>query len=177
MIVPRVALGLLALAFAIVFFVSDREWGLTSMPRVETIDVLPDRPELAQVRFYTEMGSGVLPYTSREGSRRAAADAQPRPPLKIGFAYREISILRLPFWAHEEGGIVTFFEMPNGYQVALINADQLRLLERISGRGYSGFSFPLWRHLWGWLFVLGLLGWYLLHRRAEARWREETGII
>jgi hypothetical protein len=177
MIVPRIALGLLALAFAVVFFISDREWGLTSMPRVEAIDTLPDRPELAQVRFYTQMGSGLLPYTPRERSRRAPAETQRELPLKVGYAYRELSILRLPLWAQEEGGIVTYFEMPEGYHIALLNPDQLGLLERISGRSYSDYNFPLWRHMWGWLFGLGLIGWYLLHRRAEAKWREETGII
>ncbi|HEX8366868.1 MAG TPA: hypothetical protein VF603_16430 [Allosphingosinicella sp.] len=177
MIVPRIALGLLAAAFALAFFLSEREWGLTSMPRVEAIDTLPATPELAAVRRYTEIGSGLLPYLPRERARKAAALRVERQPLRVGFSYREISILRLPIWAAEDNGLVTYIELPSWYQIALINDDQVRLLERISGRSYSGYSFPRWKHMWGWLFLLGLIGWYLLHRRAVAKWREETGII
>jgi hypothetical protein len=177
MIVPRIALGLLALAFLAVFLVSDREWGLTSAPRVEHLDTLPDDPALAPVRRYTEFGSGVLPYTSRERSRRAAAAREGRPPIKVGFAIREVSILRVPLWASDEYGLVTYFERAEGYRIALMSEEQVALLERLSGRSYAGRSFALWRHLWGWLFVLGLIAWYLLHRRAAAKWREETGII
>jgi hypothetical protein len=177
MIVPRIVLGLLAAAFAITFFLSEREWGLTSMPRVEAVDTLPDTPELAAVRHYTQIGSGLLPYLPRERARHAASLAQEGQRLKVGFSYREVSILRVPIWASEDNGLVTYFELPSWYQIALINADQVRLLERISGRSYSGYSFPRWKHMWGWLFLLGLIGWYLLHRRALARWREETGII
>jgi hypothetical protein len=83
----------------------------------------------------------------------------------------------LPLWASGEAGLVTYFETPIGWQVALMGPDQVRLLERISGRSYADYSFPFWKHMWGWLFVLGLVVWYLLHRRAEAKWREETGII
>jgi|GEM_PF-5732740 len=177
MIVPRVALGILAVAFLAVFLISNREWGLTSAPRVEHVDTLPDDPALAAVRRYTEFGSGILPYTSRERSRRAGAAREERPPIKVGFAIREVSVLRLPIWASDEFGLVTYFERPDGYQIALMNEDQIGLLERISGRSYAGRSFALWKHLWGWLFVLGLIGWYLLHRRALAKWREETGVI
>ncbi|MEA3015370.1 MAG: hypothetical protein QOI38_92 [Sphingomonadales bacterium] len=177
MIVPRIALGLLAAAFAVTFFLSEREWGLTSMPRVEAIDTLPDTPELAAVRRYTQIGSGLLPYLPRERAGKAASVARAGQPLRVGFSYREVSILRLPIWASEDNGLVTYLELPAWYQIALINPDQVRLLERISGRSYSDYSFPVWKHMWGWLFLLGLIGWYLLHRRALAKWREETGII
>jgi hypothetical protein len=177
MIVPRIALGLLAAAFAVTFFLSEREWGLTNMPRVAEVDTLPETPRLAAVRRYTQIGSGLLPYLPRERARRAASVAEEGQRLKVGFSYREISILRMPIWASEDNGLVTYLELPSWYQIALINEDQVRLLERITGRSYSGYSFPRWRHMWGWLFLLGLIGWYLLHRRALARWREETGII
>ena len=177
MIVPRIALGILVAAFLAVFLTSDREWALTSAPRVQHVDTLPDDPALAPVRRYTEFGSGILPYTSRERSRHASAARQLRPPIKVGFAIREVSILRLPLWAFDENGLVTYFEARNGYQIALMNEEQIRLLERITGRTYSDERFALWRHIWGWLFALGLIGWYLLYRRADAKWREETGII
>lgn len=177
MIVPRIALGLLAAAYAVTFFLSEREWGLTNIPRVEEVDTLPETDRLAAVRRYTQIGSGLLPYLPRERARRAASVAEEGQRLKVGFSYREISILRVPVWASEDNGLVTYLELPSWYQIALINEDQIRLLERISGRSYAGYSFPRWKHMWGWLFLLGLLGWYLLHRRALAKWREETGII
>jgi hypothetical protein len=177
MMVPRIVLGLLAAAFALNFFLSDREWGLTSMPAVEAIDTLPDRPELASVRHYTEIGSGLLPYTARRRAAHADDPVDPRPPVRVGYAYRELSILRLPLWASEEAGLVTYFETRAGWQIAIMVPEQVRLLERMSGRSYSGYSFPFWKHMWGWLFALGLVLWYVLQRRAEAKWREETGII
>lgn len=174
MMLPRIVLGLLAAAFAINFFLSDREWALTSLAAVEPVETLPDRPELYSVRSYTEI---LLPYTARRRAARADDPVEQRPQLRVGYAYRELSILRLPLWASEEAGLVTYFETPLGWQIALMGPEQLRMLEGITGRSYSEYSFPFWKHMWGWLFVLGLIVWYLLHRRADAKWREETGII
>ena len=171
--VPRIFLAALVLCAALAFYVSKRDWSATSMPRIEQVDVIPDGPRTADVREYTEIGSGILPYMSRE--TRPAPGV--RPPLKLGWSYREFGLLGMPFWASKELGFVTYVETPEGLQFAVLMPEQVKLLEELTGKTYSDYSFPLYRHAWGWLFVLAFLVWLWLNRRAEAKWREETGII
>ena len=170
----RIFLSLLAVAMAAVLLLSERPWGLTSSPRVEEVAILPDDPRLEPVRRYTQWGSGMLPYVS-ERARKAAANEIP--PLKLGWTYREWNMLGMPFYASAEpyggNGFVTYLELTGGIKVAVINDDQMALLEELAGRSLSeGYSFAWYRHVWGWLFVIGLLVWHWLSsreiKRAEA---------
>jgi hypothetical protein len=84
----------------------------------------------------------------------------------------------MPFWASKELGFVTYIETPEGLRFSVMVPEQLALLEELTGRKYSDrYSFPWHEHLWGWLFVLAFLIWLVLNRRAEAKWRAESGII
>lgn len=170
----RLFLILLALAMAAVLFLSDRPWGLTSSPRVAEVAVLPDDSRLAAVRRYTQWGSGLIPYVSE---RAKAAAMSPHPPLKLGWTYREWNMLGMPFYARAEpyggNGFVTYLELSGGIKLAVINDDQMALLEGLSRRSLDeGYDFKWYEHVWGWLFVIGILVWHLLSsreiKRAEA---------
>ncbi len=166
----RTMLAAIAIAFGAILFLSDRPVGLTDMIRIDEIATLPVSARLEPVRRYTMIGSGLIPYMPGE---RRAATAGP-PPLKIGWVYREISGLRMPFFASSQFGPVTFVELPEGRQYAELGPDQVALLDALAGRPVaSGYRFAWHRRIWGWLVVLALIGWTLLRRR-EARIREDA---
>ena len=168
----RIFLGVLAVAIAAAFYLSDRPWNMASTPRIDEVAVLPDTPELADVRRYTEIGSGMLPYEGGWTLRATPA----RPPLKLGWTYRETSALRMPFWAAGEFGFVTYLEQPSGIEFGILSPSQVAMLEQRLGRRFTeDYSFPWYLHLWGWLPLIGLIVWTLLWRREanlaeEARW-------
>ena len=174
--IPRIFLAALALCAGLVMLVSERPWSATSMPRIDEVAVVPDGPKTASVREYTEYGSGVLPYMERQARPAPGPDSER--PVKLGWSYREFGVLRMPFWASKELGFVTYIETPEGLRFSVMVPEQVALLEKLTGQKYSArYSFPWHRHLWGWLFVLAFLAWLVLNRRAEAKWREESGII
>jgi len=148
----RMLLAALALFLAANLYFTDRPWTLTSAPRVAEIAVLPDAPALATLRRDTEIGMGMLPYPSR----RTPPAAGPVP-LKLGWAYREVALFGMPMWGYKEGGLVTYLEMPQGIQVALVDAERAALLDRLTGAQYSSRAFPWYKFVWGWLAVAVLL--------------------
>ena len=170
--ISRSVLGIVVVATAVMVFLSDRPWNMTSVPRIAEVAVLPDTPAFADVRRYTESGSGILPYVGREPPRASQAE----PPLKLGWTYREISGLRLPFWASDEFGFVTYIEQPRGLQFGVLSPAQIGEIEqRLGHRFTADYRFPWYLHLWGWLPFIGLIVWtWLWHREAnlaeEARW-------
>jgi hypothetical protein len=166
---------LLCLFVAMVF--SGRPLLPTSTPRIRQIAVLPATEKLEPLRRYTEMGSGLLPYNAREQLDRTPPSWDAPRPLKVGYSYREVSFLRLPFAAYTEYGIVTFVDTVGGYKICLLTPGQVEALNEAAGRDFSGIGLQPWRHVWGWLFVLGIAGLGFLHMRRLAGWREAHGII
>lgn len=165
----RTLLAAIALAVAAALLLSDRPVGLTDMMRIEEIAILPDSGRLEPVRRYTMIGSGLIPYMPGEPAPPATA----RPPIKLGWVYREISGLRMPFFAASQFGPVTFVELAQGRQYALMGPEQLAELDARAGRAMTaGYSFQWYKRLWGWLIVFALIGWTLLRRREE-RIRED----
>ena len=167
----RIVLLILALAMATILTFSDRPWGLTSSPRLDEIAVLPDDPRLAQLRRDIQWGDSLYPYVSP----RAQAEAALSPPrLKFGWTYREWNMLGMPFAAYAESGFAAFLEMRGGTKLALLDEKGRALIAEVLGRDpASGYAFGWYRHLWGWLIVLGLAFWQVLSsleiRRATAR--------
>ena len=166
----RTVLLILAAAMAAILILSDRPWGLTSSPRIDEIAVLPDDPRLAQLRRDIQWGDSLYPYRSA----RAQAEATRSPPkLKFGWTYREWNILGMPFAAYAESGFAAFLEMRGGTRLALLDEEGRALIEEVTGRDpAAGYAFGWYRHLWGWLIVLGLALWQILSsveiRRAKA---------
>jgi hypothetical protein len=165
----RIMLGLLAVAMAAVMFLTDRPWGLTSSPRVDEIAVLPDDPRLEPLRRQIQWGPDGYPYISERARAAATSDA---PRLKLGWTYREWNILGMPFAAYDESGFVAFLELRRGIKLAILDQPRLDLLARITGRDPTqGYAFAAWRHVWGWLIVLGLIVWQILGSREIRRAR------
>jgi hypothetical protein len=165
----RIILAALALFMVANLALGDRPWSLTSAPRVAEIATLPDAPALTPVRNYAEMSAGTLAYPERRTP--PLAEAGP-PPLKIGWAYREVSLLGMPLYGYPEPGIVAYFERPEAIHAASLGPEQLALLDRLTGGSYSSLSFPWYKYLWGPLFLLGILLWTWAKTR-EARRAEE----
>lgn len=176
MIVPRLWLAFLAVSFAVCLYFSDRDWSLTNMPRIEELGEVEESAELVAALGRGGSQPGILPYTARQKASRQE-EPRDRPPMpRIGYSYRELSILRVPIWGHADQGIVLFLEMPEGYYFVPLDEAQVRALDRVLGTSYADYRFPFWEHLWGWLFLLGLIVWTILHLRAGARLaEEETG--
>lgn len=171
----RVLLAVLVLFTLGAMIFSGRPWRGYSMPRVAEIALLPDNEALAQVRRYTEIGSGIFPYI--DGSVRPEL-GRARQPLHLGYAYDEYGILGMPYWVGGEYGMVSYLETPEGVQVAVISPGQRPLLDGMVGRPVTrDYAFRWYVHIWGWLFpplfILWLLAWRREDKREEERLLEQ----
>ena len=162
----RYVIALVGLAMVAILFWSDRPLGLTSNPRIDEIAVLSDDPRLADLRRQIQWGDSLYPYISAKAQARA-----PKPPrLKFGWTYREWNMLSMPFAAYDEAGFAAFLEMRGGIKLALADEETRRLIEEVIGRDpTTGYAFPWYRHIWGWLIVVGLALWQVLSLSEIAR--------
>lgn len=165
----RIVLGVIVLLLAVNFALTDRSWKLASAPRVSEIEVLPDTPAFAAVRAATEADGAPLAYPIRGTPPPAAA----RPALKLGYAYREVSLFGMPLWAYPEPGLVTYLEQPAAMRALVLSPEQVTALGALTGRDHAQVSFPWYLHLWGWLLLVGIIAWTKARSidisRAEAR--------
>lgn len=171
-----VVAGLLAVFMIVNIAVSNRPLAGYSMLQIEEIATLPDTPELADVRRYTQIGSGFIPHLRGSGTPIA------NPPLKVGWVYQESGIMSLPYWASDVStGPSLYFDTGTGYQIAGVAPGQRALLEQKAGRPiFEGYSFSAWRHMWGWFFPLTLILLVILSARErnaaeDARWEFDEG--
>jgi hypothetical protein len=161
----RVILAVLVLVTLAALIFSGRPWRGYSMPRVAEIALLPDNDRMAQVRRYTEIGSGIFPYL--DGVMRPELGRE-RQPLHLGYAYDEYGILGMPYWVGGEYGLVTYLETAQGIQVAAITEGQRPLLDEMVGRPVTrDYSFRWYFQIWGWLFPPLLILWLLAWRRED----------
>jgi len=165
----RIVLGVIVLLLALNFALTDRSWKLASAPRVSEVDVPAETAALAPVRAATEASDARLPYPIRAAPRPAVT----RPALKVGFAYREVSLFGMPLWAYPEPGLITYLERPADMQALVLSPAQVTALGAVTGRDYSKVRFPWYLHVWGWLLLAGIVAWTRARgidiRRAEAR--------
>ena len=169
----RVILLLLAAGAVAVFMLSPRSWSMANTPRIEEVATLPENAavETALADTYPNM---VLPYLPGEAQTRAVAALQRQRDRRVGYAYREVSIMKMPLWAYGDGGLVVYRELPQGYSVEPIEPEQVSALERATGTAYSTHRLTLWPHLWGWLFAAGFILWWFLAQRDAAGRVEAT---
>jgi len=166
----RIVLAVLLAATAAAMIFSGRPWRGYSMPRVAEIATLPDNEELAPVRRYTEIGSGIFPYIG--GPRPELGRV--RQPLKLGYAYDEYGILGMPYWVSGEYGLVTYLETVEGIQVAVITPSQRPMLDGMLGTPVTrDYQFRWYLQIWGWFFPPLFLLWILTWRREDMA-REEA---
>ena len=163
-----------ALCIAAILLLSDRPWHLYGMYAIDEVATLPDAPEFADVRRYTEIGSGLLPGGSNDEAQALAL----RPEMKLGWLHWEYGLARMPFWAASDAGWVTYIDLPHGRQFAILSPTHVDMIEQRLGRRISDeYAFAWYGRMWGWLLVLGLIGWTLLNRREariaeDAKWAE-----
>ena len=167
-----VVAGLLAVFLIVNMVVTNRPLSGYKMLQIEEIATLPDTPELADVRRYTQIGSGNIPHL--RGNRTPTVN----PPLKVGWVYEESGIMGLPYWASDVStGPSLYYDTGYGYQIAGVAPGQVALLEQKAGSPVlTGYSFSGWRYMWGWLFPLTLilLAWLWVRERnaaEDAHWR------
>ena len=105
------------------------------------------------------------------------APAAPGPsPLRFGYSILETDILGMPFVPRSEYGHVIYYETPEEFVIAPATDDYLKQI-RIPSKPLSAWNFAWWRHLWGWLFVIALLGIAWFELGALRRKREALGLI
>src|SRR4051794_32893250 len=164
----RVILLLLAAAAVGIFMLSPRGWSMANTPQIEEVATLPETAAVENALAGVAPNM-ILPYLPGEAQARSVAALSRQRDRRLGYAFREVSIIKMPLWAYEEGGLVVYRELPQGYSVEPIASEQVTALERATGRSYSNHRLTLWRHLWGWLFVAGFILWWFMARRDEAR--------
>ena len=169
---------------------SDRYWVLASRSMIDDVAEVKVPPELgdmiSQIDDYglhvRREPSKLTRYLDMERARLGLEAPVPSyanmSAPKLGYSVREMTFLGMPFWASPEYGHVLFFSSDWGAVAAPLNEHGFAQLDKANGRDLRATSLiPWWRHLWGWLFVLGLaLALWLWHRRT-VRWREENDII
>jgi hypothetical protein len=164
----RIILLLLAAGVAAVLVLSPRSWSMANTLRIQQVGILPETPavDYALEGLYPAM---VLPYLPGEAQARSVASLTRQRDRRLGIAYREVSIVKMPVWAYEEGGLVAYRELRGGYSVEPLGPQEIAGLEAATGQNYGSRRFSLLPHLWGWLFAAGFLFWWFVANREEAR--------
>lgn len=169
--IHKIALALLVLAYAGIAYVSNRPWNLANQPGIDRVALLPPRADQAKLRSFLDYSGYILPHPPVAAGPAGA-------PAMLGYSYREVSVLRLPFFAYADQGIVLYRDLPDHYQAVPLDADYRALLEKEAGAPLGrDYSFPFWRYLWGWLFAAGLILCVVLEQRAVSRRREALGLM
>lgn len=162
----RIILALLAAGVAAVMVFSPRSWSMLDAPQVVLIAPLPYSPAVEQVLSETETGL-TIPYGHRPGQSGAAPPELIAAHRYLGFVYRDVSLLKMPFWSYADPGFVSVQPGAEGYAAELLTRDQVKRIDAATGGHAADYRYPFWGNLWGWLFVAGFLVWLVLQRRAE----------
>lgn len=186
----KLLVGALVLVLVGSLVLSDRYWVLASRSTIDDLSEIKVPAELGDmISQIDDVGLHVPREPSKLERYLAAERARlgieaPVPSFanmsapKFGYSVRETTFLGMPFWFSSEYRHMLFFSSDWGVVAAPLNEHGFAALDKANGRDLRATSMiPWWRHLWGWLFVLGLaLALWLWHRRT-VRWREENDII
>ena len=112
----------------------------------------------------------------REPNQANPESARPRP-LRFGYSIRELDILGMPFVPHKEYGHVIYYETPYEFVGAQATDDYLKQVKIPTAKPLNDWDFPYWQHMWGWLWLIGLIGIGLFELGALRRRREALGLI
>ncbi len=149
----------LALYAASIFYVPERRaprpFVLMNAPHITLIATMPQTPEFSG---YDDKGEPIQ--------------------LDLGYSYREISALWMPFVAFEDQGLVLFSGSGLNTSVApLTDIDRAAMTKAVGADLTKTYSFPYYAHMWGWLSVLALVFvTWLMVKRAEWK-RDKAGIM
>lgn len=157
----------IAVVWVVIALLSERPWGLTSTPRIREIQTIPENRRTTNLRLWTTV---LVPYMDRE----RPPEAGPRPPVKIGWSYREYSIFTMPVWAQSEANLVIYVEAPDGREFSSLRPDRLDQFERMTGvQVPRDYAFPWYLYMWGWWWLIALIVWTLVKRKEDQAREEE----
>jgi NADH:ubiquinone oxidoreductase subunit 6 (subunit J) len=128
---------------------------LTNAPHIALVATLPRTPEFSG---YDDKGEPIQ--------------------LDLGYSYREISALWMPFAAFADHGLVLFSGSGETISIAPVTDIDRAAITKVAGSDLTTrYSFPYYAHIWGWLsvLVLAVVTW-LLVKRAEWK-RAKAGIM
>jgi hypothetical protein len=162
----RILLALLAAGIAAVMIFSPRSWSMLDSPKVVLLAPLPYSAPVEQVLNETESGVQI-PYPAGPGQSGAAPPELIAAGRYLAFVYRDVSLLKMPFWSYADPGFVAVRPGAEGYLGELLSRDQVKRIDAATGGHAGDYHYPFWGNLWGWLFVAGFILWLVLQRRAE----------
>lgn len=113
-------------------------------------------------------------------SRFEAYGADDRPaPLDVGYAYQEIRLLWMPFFAWDAGGFVFFSRTESGqYSIAPATEIEFMRVTRVIGHDpRADYSFNPLMHMWGWLALIPLFFAWRRYCRWDDQRREALGMM
>ena len=149
----------------------------TDAPAVHHIEDLPPDTNFVRLQFVLDYSGGVIMPV--KGGPDPEKGEKPTLPA-IGYSYREMSMLGLPFFAYKEYGIGLYSRGHNSIDFTPLDLDKIDVLENVMGTKLArtrGYFFPFWMHIWGWLVLAIGLGWAWWEWRDAERRKDEAGII
>lgn len=159
--IRMIALGLIVAAYAVTCVVSPYGFWMKDSPKVEAVAELPDAAIPGDIRWRFDKGLQVR--IDRPDLPLAASRA------KLGWAYRNFELLKLPFYPYAGQGWVLYSESRNYLQMIPLDDAAVANLNAVAGRDLTaGFTFQSWRYLWGWVFVALFAVWLVFQFRHEA---------
>ena len=97
--------------------------------------------------------------------------------LRYVYSINELDVLGMPFIPRKEYGVLLYYETPQEF-VGVPAVDYNLRMAGVSGSAPgSAWDFALWRYMWGWLFVVALLGIGFFELGALRRRRDALGLI
>ncbi|ARS25870.1 hypothetical protein [Sphingomonas sp. KC8] len=167
----HILLMVVGIGIATALLFGGRDWRFTSRPGVDHVAMLAGKVD--EVRLNQLLNDGVV-IVPALGDPREGANSPPM----LGYSYREVALIGLPFVAYPELGLVLFDETPTGLRAYPLDAETLHGLEVEAGRSFTrDYSFPFYRFMWGWLFVAALAAWLILQMRVKARTRLQSAPV
>jgi hypothetical protein len=149
----------LALYMAAQLYVPERDaprrMVLMNSPHIALVATLPRTPEFSG---YDDKGEPVQ--------------------LDLGYSYREMSALWMPFAGFEDQGYILFSRSGDKISISPITDVDRAAIIKVAGSDLTkNYSFPYYAHVWGWLSVLtAVFVTWLMVKRAEWK-RDKEGIM
>jgi hypothetical protein len=166
-----VFLGLMTAAYAVVCFVSPHPFWMLDTPHIEQLASFPRGEDAWQISQPLNTSGTIIPVKRLD---------QPFYPegVRIGYAYRTFSALKLPFVVYSDPGPVIYTESSSETRLTPLDEETHKYVTQKLGHDpLAGHGLPYLQYLWGWLFVVALLIWLFFQYRYEARKREESGLL
>lgn len=165
--------GIIILSFAL----HPRPLMRTDAPGVHHLQDLPPNADFAKLKRFMAYSGVMMPVL---GARKVVRLDEDATSPALGYSYREVSMLGLPFAAYTEYGVGLYTRSDSHINFVPLDADYIALLEKETGAPLAstrGYMFPFWLHIWGWLVGAIGIAWAWWEWRDAERRKDEAGII